>query len=893
MPELVETSVDEFHVALLRLNSPETRNALSAQMRTELNGELERLDADPEIRCMVIAGSEKVFAAGADIRAMAARAVDAPPDIEGADFWTRLAAIETPLVAAVSGYALGGGCELAMACDMIVADEGARFGQPEITLGIIPGGGGTQRLTRAIGKQRAMEYVLTGRRFDARTAAVWGLVNKATGRGAWLTEALGLARTVAERPPTRDPTREAGGPRRRAGNRRRAQGRAGACSTRRWRPRTGSRACAPSSRSASLTSRAAEGESMRAERKPASALTARRNREALATLPFADEDDFADATRGLLAAFEPATVPGPGEHLAWDLESYDFLSAEAPDTAHPSLWRQSQLNRIAGLFEIAPGFYQLRGFDLSNMHVVEGERGILVIDPLISAETAAAALAFYRQHRGERPVTGLLYTHSHIDHFGGAKGIVSAEEVAEREIPVLAPAGFLHHAISENVYAGTAMGRRAAYMYGARLRRGPDGQVGSGLGQTTSLGTVTLIPPNLDIIATGQEETVDGIRISFQLTPGTEAPSEMNFHFPDHRVLCVAENATHTMHNILTPRGALVRDAHVWSHYLNESIELFGEDSDVLFAGHHWPRWGSERIVDYLKKQRDLYAYLHDQTLRLINKGHTGREIAEQIELPPSLAAEWHCRGYYGSVSHNVKAIYQRYMGWFDGNPAHLWEHPPAESARRYVEFMGGAEAILEKTRASFEAGDYRWVVEVVNHVVFAEPDNQAARELQADALEQLGYGAENATWRNFFLMGAQELREGISGTPTSAAAPDILAQLSVEQILDAMAIRLDGPRAWDKRLIVNWKVTDPDERHLLELENGVLNHRADRHHPEAQATLIIERRALNEMLGGEAELAELAQSGRLRVEGDGEKLGELLGLLDDPDPGFAIVTPS
>ncbi len=632
---------------------------------------------------------------------------------------------------------------------------------------------------------------------------------------------------------------------------------------------------------------------MSVERKPASPLTAQHNREALAALPFADEEDFADATRGLLAAFEPATVSGPDGRVAWDLESYDFLTDEAPDTAHPSLWRQSKLNRIAGLFEIAPGFYQLRGFDLSNMHVVEGETGILVIDPLISAETAAAALAFYREHRGERPVTGLLYTHSHIDHFGGAKGIVSAEEVAEREIPVLAPSGFLHHAISENVYAGTAMGRRAGYMYGARLRRGPDGQVGSGLGQTTSLGTVTLIPPNLDVTATGQEETVDGIRISFQLTPGTEAPSEMNFHFPDHRVLCIAENATHTMHNILTPRGALVRDAHVWAHYLNESIELFGADSDVLFAGHHWPRWGSERIVDYLKKQRDLYAYLHDQTLRLINKGHTGREIAEQIELPPSLAAEWHCRGYYGSVSHNVKAIYQRYMGWFDGNPAHLWEHPPVESARRYVEFMGGADAVLEKARASFEAGDYRWVVEVVNHVVFADPDNRAARELQADALEQLGYGAENATWRNFFLMGAQELREGISGTPTSAAAPDILAQLSVEQILDAMAIRLDGPRAWDKRLIINWEVTDPDERHLLELENGVLNHRADRRHPEAQATLIIERQALNEMLGDEAELAELAQSGRLRIEGDGEKLGELLGLLDEPDPGFAIVTPS
>ncbi|HEU4392696.1 MAG TPA: alkyl sulfatase dimerization domain-containing protein [Solirubrobacterales bacterium] len=626
-------------------------------------------------------------------------------------------------------------------------------------------------------------------------------------------------------------------------------------------------------------------------RKPASPQTARRNRAAAASLPLADVEDFAEAKRGLVAPFEPATIAGE-RGLAWDLESYDFIEGEAPDTVNPSLWRQSKLNRLAGLFELAPGFYQLRGFDLSNMHVIEGTEGILVIDPLISAETAAAALALYREHRGERPVTGVIYTHSHIDHFGGVKGVISAEEVAARGVPVLAPAGFLHHAVSENVFAGTAMGRRAAYMYGAMLERGPDGQVGAGLGQTTSLGTVTLLPPNLDVTETGQEETVDGVRMVFQLTPGTEAPAEMNFHFPDHRVLCIAENATHTMHNTLTLRGALVRDPRIWAHYLDESIELFGADSDVLFAGHHWPRWGTERIVDYLKKQRDLYAYLHDQTLRLLNKGLTGREIAETIELPPSLAAEWHCRGYYGSVSHNVKAVYQLYMGWFDGNPAHLWEHTPVESARRYVEFMGGAEAVLGQARESFEAGDYRWVAEVVNHVVFAEPENLEARELQADALEQLGYGAENATWRNFFLMGAKELREETSGTPTDPAPADVLAQLSVEQILAAMAIRLDGPRAWDVRLTINWQVTDPDEQHLLELENGVLNHRADRHDPAADATLVIERQALNEMLGKTADLAELAQSGRLRIEGDGAKLGELLGLLDEPDPGFAIVTP-
>jgi alkyl sulfatase BDS1-like metallo-beta-lactamase superfamily hydrolase len=628
-----------------------------------------------------------------------------------------------------------------------------------------------------------------------------------------------------------------------------------------------------------------------AARKAASEHTAAQNQETARALPQGDED-FEQARRGLVAPFEPARVEDASGRTAWELESYDFLESEPPATAHPSLWRQSRLSRIAGLFELAPGFYQLRGFDLSNMHVVEGREGIVVIDPLISAETAAAALALYREHRGDRPVTGLIYTHSHVDHFGGAKGVVSEEQLVAGDVPILAPAGFLHHAVSENVFAGTAMARRAGYMYGAQLGRGPNGQIGSGLGQTTSLGTITLIPPTLDVVETGQEETVDGVRMSFQLTPGTEAPAEMNIHFPDARALCIADNAARAMHNILTPRGALVRDPRVWAHYLDEAIELFGAESDVLFAGHHWPCWGSERIVEYLEKQRDLYLYLHDQTLRLLNKGHTGPEIAELIELPPDLAREWHCREYYGSISHNTKAIYQRYMGWFDGNPAHLWEHPPAAQARRYVEFMGGAEAVLEKARACFAAGDYRWVAEVINRLVFAEPENEAARELQADALEQLGYGAENATWRNFFLMGAQELREGVAGTPTTTAPPDVLARLTVAQLLDAMAIRLDGPRAAEHHLRIDWVVTDPGEEHAITVRHGVLRHRPGNHDPAADARLVVAREALNQLLLKTADVGELAESGRLRVEGDGAKLGELLGLLDEPDPGFAIVTP-
>jgi len=603
-------------------------------------------------------------------------------------------------------------------------------------------------------------------------------------------------------------------------------------------------------------------------------------------------DDFEAARRGLIAPFEPPRVEDENGRTVWELESYDFLDGDPPSTVNPSLWRQSQLCRIAGLFELAPGFYQLRGFDLSNMHVVEGREGIVVIDPLVSAETAAAALALYREHRGERPVTGLIYTHSHVDHFGGAKGVISEQEIEARRIPILAPAGFLHHAVSENVFAGTAMGRRAGYMYGALLERGPEGQVGSGLGQTTSLGTITLIPPNLDVVETGQEETVDGVRMRFQLTPGAEAPAAMNIHFPDARLLCVADNAVCSMHNLLTLRGALVRDPRVWAQHLDRTIELFGAETEVLCAGHNWPCWGGDAIVDYLEKQRDLYSYLHDQTLRLLNQGHTGAEIAELIELPPSLAKEWHCREYYGSVSHNTKAIYQRYMGWFDGNPAHLWEHPPVEQARRYVEAMGGAEAVLAKARESFAEGDYRWVAEIVNRVVFAEPENREARELQADALEQLGFGAENATWRNFFLMGAKELREGISGTPTSAAPPDVIARLTVSQLLDAMAIRLNGPRAAEHHLRIDWNVTDPDEQHAITVRNGVLRHRPGSHDPPAEAALIVEREALNQLLLETADIGELAESGRLRVEGDGVKIGELLGLLDEPDPGFAIVTP-
>ncbi|GAA5083712.1 alkyl/aryl-sulfatase [Nocardia iowensis] len=616
---------------------------------------------------------------------------------------------------------------------------------------------------------------------------------------------------------------------------------------------------------------------------------------AAAAMPFADTVDLADADRGFIAALEPGVVTAADGTVVWDNDSYDFLRESCPASVNPSLWRQAGLVIKQGLFEVTEGIYQIRGLDLSNMTLVEGKTGVLVIDPLISAETAAAGLALYREHRGDRPVTGLIYTHSHVDHFGGALGVTTTEDVAAGRCPVLAPAGFLEDAVAENVYAGTAMARRAGYMYGAVLPRGPLGAVGAGLGQTTSVGTVTLIPPTVDITTTGQEETIDGIRIVFQITPGTEAPAEMNFYFPDHRALCMAENATHTLHNLLTLRGALVRDPHVWAKYLTEAINLFARESDVVFASHHWPTWGTERLVEFLALQRDLYGYLNDQTLRLLNQGYVGTEIAEMLTLPPAVEGAWHTHGYYGSVSHNVKAIYQRYMGWFDGNPAHLWEHPPVESAIRHVEFMGGAEEVLRKAQESYDAGDYRWVAQVVNYVIFADPTNDAAKALQASTFEQLGYGAENATWRNFYLSGAYELRYGSFGTPTKANAPTMLAALTVDQIFDAMALRVDGPKAWNQRVVADWQISDENRVHRLELRNGRLTHYdqpAEVTLPEPDATFTLTKATLIRVLLVGEDFGVAAAAGDILIEGDVTKLAELVGVFDAPDPDFTIVTP-
>ncbi|MFB6507075.1 MULTISPECIES: alkyl/aryl-sulfatase [unclassified Streptomyces] len=626
--------------------------------------------------------------------------------------------------------------------------------------------------------------------------------------------------------------------------------------------------------------------------RPAEQWIAKGNAAVLQRFPFDDTRDLDDARHGFLGAAEETVVRDADGRPVWDLDAYGFLRGECPETANPSLWRQSGLCAEHGLFEVVEGIYQVRGFDLSNMTVVEGERGVLVIDPLISSETAAAALALYRAHRGDRPVAGVLYTHSHVDHFGGVRGVVTDDEVAGG-VPVIAPRGFLEHAVKENVYAGTAMARRAAYMYGASLPKGERGQIGTGLGQTTSTGTVGLIAPTLDVTRTGQTETVDGIRMVFQLTPGTEAPAELNIHFPDHAALCMAENATHNLHNLLTLRGAEVRDPRQWAHYLTEAVGLFGDDTDVAFASHHWPVRGRERVVEFLSEQRDVYAYLHDQTLRRLNQGCTPLEIAEEMAMPPALERAWHTHGYYGSVSHNVKAVYQRYLGWFDGNPAHLWEHPPVESATRYVEFMGGADEVLRRARRSFAEGDYRWVAQVVNHVVFADPGNADARELQADALEQLGYGSENGTWRNFYLTGALELRHGSVGTPTTTASPDLLGALTLDQLFDALAVRVDGPGSWDADICVRWRPKGGDPV-TLRLRNGVLTHVTGdgpaAFEPDVEVTLGEDD--LRAVLLGATTLPELLERDGAQVAGDPGKVAELLGHLDEADPDFAVVVP-
>ena len=623
--------------------------------------------------------------------------------------------------------------------------------------------------------------------------------------------------------------------------------------------------------------------------KDATPSTQRAHASLAGALPVETGEDFADARRGFLGTIQDARIADAKGRVFWSMADFAWQGddQDCPPTVNPSLWRQARLNAVHGLFEVTPGVYQVRGFDLSNITFIEGERGYVVVDPLISAETAAAALDLMRQHRGDKPVTAVIYTHSHVDHYGGVRGVISDADIANG-LRIIAPEGFLEAAVSENVLAGNAMGRRATYMYGSLLPRGPKGHVDAGLGKTVSLGSVSLVPPTESISTTGTRLTIDGVEILFQVTPDTEAPAEMNFFFPQFGALCMAENCSCHLHNIYTPRGAQVRDAKAWSYYIDEAIDLFAADTKVLFASHHWPRWGADKAARFLKKQRDLYKYVHDQTLRMANHGLTPPEIGEALTLPPSLAREWYTRGYYGTLNHNAKAVYQRYLGWFDGNPANLHKLPPVDAGRRYVDLAGGAEALLAKARTAYDAGEFRWVAEIVNHLVFADPANTEARHLQADALEQLGYQAESGPWRGFYLTAAMELRNPRPPAvePRQGAGGQIKA-LPPEQLLDSLSVRLNGEKAGEQVFAFNIVFEETGEAFLVRVENAVLHHYAGKTDDSA-ATVRLSRDILARLVLAETTLDQAA----VTIDNDDGAFARFLALLDRFDFWFEIVMP-
>ncbi|WP_077048717.1 alkyl/aryl-sulfatase [Pseudomonas sp. KK4] len=625
----------------------------------------------------------------------------------------------------------------------------------------------------------------------------------------------------------------------------------------------------------------------------ASAQTIASNTAVLQHLPFSDRTDYESVSKGLIAPFKGQVKDASGK-VIWDIQAYDFLATDpAPASVNPSLWRLAQLNAHAGLFEVSPRIYQVRGLDIANMTIIEGDDGLIIIDPLTMSETAKAALDLYYRNRPKKPVVAVIYSHTHVDHFGGVRGVIDEADVKAGKVKVFAPAGFMEHVMSENVFAGNAMSRRAQYQFGSLLFRGEKGQVDAGLGKSTpSGGTITLIPPTDLIDKELETRTIVGLDVEFQLTPGTEAPAEMNLYLPQLRALCMAENATQMMHNLLTPRGAQVRDAKAWSQYLDNSLARYGDKSDVLFAQHNWPTWGGERIRTFLADQRDMYAFINDRTLHLLNQGMTPLEVADAIKaLPGALDQKWYTRGYYGSLSFNVRAVYQRYLGFYDGNPANLNPLPPVETALRTVEAMGGGAAVLEKMRAAMAKGDYRWAAQLGNQLLFAEPDNNDGRKAQAEALEQLGYQSENATWRNMYLTGATELRNGVPPHAGSSVSVDMVRAMSPEMFFDYLAIRLDSEKAVGHDLTLNWTFEDQNKDFNLTLRNGVLTHRAGLN-PSADASVTLSKATLEQISLKQLDFPTALQKGLVKLQGNGKKLGELMASLDTFAPQFNIVTP-
>ena len=603
-----------------------------------------------------------------------------------------------------------------------------------------------------------------------------------------------------------------------------------------------------------------------------------------------DPASFADAKRGFIAA-PKGQVKDEAGNVIWDYDAFAFVDGAAPATVNPSLWRQALLNNQIGLFKVRDGIWQLRGFDLANLTLIEGKTGWIVVDTLTSRETAAAAMAFARQHLGDKPVSAMVFTHSHVDHFGGALGVIAAEDAKARGVPVVAPVGFMEEATSENLMMGVAMGRRSMYMYGSRLPRDAGGLVDTGLGKAVAYGRVGILAPTIVVDAPTQEVLLDGVRFVFHNVPGSEAPAEFTFYLPELQAFCGAELMSHTLHNLYTLRGAKVRDALKWAGYLDASLAQAAQ-AEVVFNQHHWPVWGRARIDDFITKQRDVYRYIHDQTVRQMNAGLTGPEIADTLQLPQALQDHLNVRGYYGTVRHNVRAVYQFYLGWFDAHPANLDALPPVEAGKRYVALAGGADKLVAAAQQAFDAGDFRWAAELLKHAVYADPKNRAASELMARCFEQMGYLAESAPWRNFYLTGALELRQGPpdKGIPSSALL-DMLQHTPIERFLEAMAANLDGPKAADSRLKINLVFTDLGESYVLQLGNGVLHHHAAAPAPDANATLRLTKPFFLKMMTGGAGAKDLLLSDDTKIEGSTLDLGRFFALLNKAPGNFPIVT--